>query len=104
MDGITNSVDMSLSKFWEMVKDREAWCGVSKNRTRLSNLTTPTGMNSETLGKYEDNGMRHNFFRNFSALQLPKPCKAHSCSPEAPLNTPCALMCLLKLQTYKGKA
>ena len=40
LDRITHLIDMSLSKFWEMVKDREAWCdailGAGKSWTQLS--------------------------------------------------------------------
>ena len=71
LDGITNSMDMSLSKLWEMVKDREAPVhGVSKSQTQLSDWTATrcpflSDFILQTLVKFPDGMNFRHFFHCF---------------------------------------
>ena len=73
LKGITDSIDMSLSKPWEMVKDREAWCaavlGVTESRTWLRDWTATA---RQGVGNISSRSPRLNI-----------PCR-HLCFPELP--------------------
>ena len=98
LDGITDSIDMTLSKRWEVVNDREAWCSAvqraAKSQTRLSDWTT-TDLRSEkflTCLQFDNNRQSYtgiNYFPAFNSILIYR-STYFTCGDTSPHDKNCA--------------